>query len=254
MRSHHALKMMKKKIFTWLAALLLAEASTSVVSGATVLWSSPQSISGDADVSTSGSIILAANIGSATATTVNGVTFAAYNNTAAVPGLTDTLNLNPGAVFGNAAAPYSALSAGYQALIGSGRYTDGATLETLNLSGLSIGQSYLVQFWVNDSRGGGTSGRTLDLTAGATAVLDFNVQNVAGGLGQYVIGTFTANATTQSFDLLGSHSAGTTDSTQINGFQLRAVPEPSQALLALIGVVSVGLRRRRAVARRKIGS
>lgn len=100
-----------------------------MVLSATVLWSSPQSISGDADVSTSGSIILAANIGSATATTINGVTFAAYNNTATVPGLTDTLNLNPGAVFGNAAAPYSALSAGYQALVNAGR-----------LSGAILGQ------------------------------------------------------------------------------------------------------------------
>lgn len=253
MRSLHALKMMNKKIFTWLAVLLLAEASTSAVPGATVLWSSPQSISGDADVSTTGSVILAANIGSATATTVNGVTFAAYNSTATIPGLTDTLNLNPGAVFGNAAAPYSALSAGYQALVSSGRYTDGATLETLNLSGLTIGQSYLVQFWVNDSRGG-TSGRTLDLTAGATAVLDFNVQNVAGGLGQYVIGTFTADTTTQTFNLLGSHNAGTTDSTQLNGFQIRAVPEPSQALLAVLGVISIGLRRRRPAMRSKIRS
>lgn len=254
MRSLHALKMMNKKIFTWLAVLLLAAAGTSALPGATVLWSSPQSISGDADVSTTGSVILAANIGAATATTVNGVTFAAYNNMATIPGLTDTLNLNPGSVFGNAAAPYGALSAGYQALVSSGRYTDGATLETLNLSGLTIGQSYLVQFWVNDSRGGGTSGRTLDLTAGATAVLDLNVQNVAGGLGQYVIGTFTADAATQIFNLLGSHNAGTTDSTQLNGFQIRAVPEPSQALLAALGVVSIGLRRRRPAVRSKISS
>lgn len=130
MRSLHALKMMNKKIFTWLAVLLLAEASISAVPGATVLWSSPQSISGDADVRTTGGVILAANIGSATATTVNGVTFA-----------------------------------------------------------------------------------------------------------------------TQIFNLLGGHNAGTTGSTQLNGFQLRAVPEPSQALLAARGVVSIGLRRRRSATR-----
>lgn len=235
---------MKPQKILFFAVILLA--GISLVPAATVSWSAPQGITGDSDVSTTGILVVAANF-AGSATTINGVNFSAYSGT--ISGVSDTFDLNPGSVFGFAATPYNTLSSTYQALVNSGRYTDGATLETLNLTGLSIGQTYQVQFWVNDSRGASSGwSRTLQITAGTSTTLDYNVQNQGGGLGQYVLGSFTANATTQSFDLLGGHPSGSTSaSTQLNGFQLRNItvaPEPSVILLGGAGLL-VLLRRKR---------
>jgi hypothetical protein len=71
---------------------------------------------------------------------------------------------------------------------------------------------------------------------------------VDGGIGQYAVGTFTADSTSLSITFNGP--ALTSSQPLINGFQLRtvAVPEPSTYAMALAGLAcggSVVFRRRK---------
>jgi hypothetical protein len=113
------------------------------------------------------------------------------------------------------------------------RYVDG-TSSSLTFSGLTVGQQYAIQYWVQDSRGDVGPSRTLTLDSQAT--LDFNN---GSGVGQWAIGTFTADNT-------GSQtiSIAANESVQVNMIQLRAIPEPRASLLGGLGLLAL-LRRRR---------
>ena len=112
---------------------------------------------------------------------------------------------------------------------------------TITFTGLTIGQEYLLQYWVADYRGYGND-RALTLTGGTNtsgALRFLDSDNTYGIHGSYVIGTFTADATSQSI------IANANESTMMNAAQLRVIPEPSAALLGGLGMLAL-LRRRRA--------
>ena len=92
----------------------------------------------------------------------------------------------------------------------------------MTLGGLTKGRPYLVQVWVNDSRGpaAGTQARTQTLDG--IVEMKYNVPHANGGLGQYVIGRFTATGPTQLFTIFGDGCL------QFNAFQLRAIAGPPQ--------------------------
>ena len=69
-----------------------------------------------------------------------------------------------------------------------------------------------------------------------------NTSNSNGGLGQFAIGTFIADATgSQSITFSPSSNAGPT----LNGFQLRVVPEPSTFAMLGLGLPALLAFRRR---------
>ena len=108
---------------------------------------------------------------------------------------------------------------------------------SLTLSGLTVGQQYAIQYWVQDSRNDGVS-RTLTLDGQTT--LDYNNGSICSpGVGQWAIGNFTADNT--GFQTI---SIAANDWSEISLFQLRAIPEPSAALLGGLGMLAL-LRRRR---------
>jgi hypothetical protein len=84
------------------------------------------------------------------------------------------------------------------------------------MSGLAVGDKYQFEWWSNDSASTGPS--TTIATAGNSVTLNFNTGNNVGGLGQFAIGTFTADATSEVI----SFSPGT-GAPFINGFELRNV-------------------------------
>jgi autotransporter-associated beta strand protein len=191
-----------------------------VVQAAPIIWRAPTTISADSDIQTMGGLVYAYNA-SNTNQTVNGVTFTGVSSqTAWGTGLSLTLAASPGnnvTAFDDGGWGNFGGGAAYKAMLAGASYNGGAAA-TLTLNTLTSGHRYLSQFWVNDTRATG-SGRieTATSTGGNTITLDFNDTNAAGGLGQFAIGVFPANSTTQAFTLDGNASS------QINAIQLRDV-------------------------------
>jgi hypothetical protein len=132
---------------------------------------------------------------------------------------------------------------------------------TVTLTGLEVGMTYELQVFFMDQRNSpssppnscvGCADRFLTLTSGSNSVtLDADTGNtLAAPFGQFVLGTFTADSVTQTFDttggaLLDPFWNSPISNRQVNAWQLRVLPEPGPlAMLAAAAAVSL-LRRRR---------
>jgi hypothetical protein len=242
------------KLFIVGIALLLCVASPPLVragaEGSVITWGTPTTISGDTDVRNDGSLVAAFNM-NGNAVTVNGVPFASWT----FPFMASTTTMgnftiteSPGHLLaysnlGSASSPFSGLTSNYQTLLSSAVSSDDNNAISLTITGLTLGQHYEFQWWVNASQYNGTgSGFRTTASAPLSVSLDDNTSNAIGGVGQTVVGTFTAGDTSEIITFTG------TDSTQaptINAFQLRAVPEPSSLGLFVIGVALACIARRR---------
>ena len=244
------------------AVLAVLSAAASAASGATITWGAGQSITGNTDVSTAGSLKYAYNPGT-TSTIINGVPFVAVPTVGtAAPSAssgngdftvieTQGQHLVGGYYGGSATGTFPTLTTAYQALLGD--FVGSGFTESLQvtLGNLTAGQKYQVQVWANDSFSAGTNLSTftpesLKAVLDGTTQISTNVPNVVGGLGQYSLGTFTADATSQTF--LISAAGGSVDlygnAPVFSGMQLRAVPEPT--MLGGLALASLLTRRRRA--------
>ena len=225
--------------------------TTMASHAAVVTWGAPTGITGDSDVSTTGTLVGAFNIGGpgVANTTVNGTTFTGLaltgnNVTSGNFNLAIATAFQNSNSFGSGSAPFSSLSAPYQALLSSAG-GDGNTPFTLTMSGLVTGQTYQFEWWSNNSSVALSTSTTA--TAGNTVSVLQNTTATFGGVGQFVIGAFIADATTQQVITFGA-----TSSDVLDGFQLRnlsptaAVPEPGSALAGLLalGVCLSGLAGR----------
>ena len=109
----------------------------------------------------------------------------------------------------------------------------------MRINGLTIGAVYEFQWWFSDSRPFSTGPVTA--TTGAISVsLDPNTTDSAGGIGQYAIGTFIADATTQ--DIVFSTTG---NAVGHNAFQVRQIPEPSSGVLVAAGFLLAAVLRQR---------
>lgn len=237
------------------AAVVALAASTPHVDAANVNWGAPQGISSASDVSTNGTLVGAANLGDTgvPSATVNGVTFQSLaaplgNGSSGIFAITTVGGGsadNSGGASAN--APFTTLSAGYQTLLSS--FVGSVFSSTLSISGLIIGFQYELQVWTN--RSGITFNNEVTLTAGNSVALSANPSEMDGGLGQWVIGTFTADAATQSFTFGGDGEVR----GLVNGVQLRRLTQPSGvpdtgSTLALLGgaFAAIALLRRNLIA------
>jgi autotransporter-associated beta strand protein len=199
-----------------LVGLVLALATGA--QAASISWGVPRTISADTDVLTAGSLEYAYDLANV-AQTLNTVPFAAGNNRTNLGAGNITMSGFTGwngTTFGNTTVtPWNNLTAAYKNVLKGAAYGN-TSPATINLNNLTVGRAYLVQIWVDDSRTDG-NGRTESVTSagGRTIALDYNSTDVAGGVGQYTAGTFTADATSQSFTLTGSVSS------QLNAIQVR---------------------------------
>ena len=225
-----------------------------VAHGASITWGAPQQISGDGDVSTSGVLIGAFNVGDVgvPSTTVNGVTFQSFaapagNGTSGNFTLTSTGSFAHNTAAGSSSAPFTNLSTQYQTLLAS-RVAGVFGAMSLTMSGLIVGAQYQFQAWSNSSDT--EFDFPLRLITGSTFVdLSSNTAGAEGGLGQWVIGTFTADSVTQTINFEWGEGG------LFNAFQLRQFDQPAGvpeagSTLALLGCAVTGL----ACLRRKLAA
>ena len=177
----------------------------SQAGAATITWDTPQDISGESDVPESTEYVSVfgayGNAGGNPDLDINGVVFG--NNAT-----TNKINIT-GTIYSSFAGTYEAETQEYDDLLLVG--AAGGSVITLGTGNtLTIGQSYMVQVWAHDDRAL-AAGRLATLTSVANVVqLTMNDTGVAGGKGQWVTGTFTADATAQYINISGggAHAAG----------------------------------------------
>jgi hypothetical protein len=233
------------KLKTLSLAALAAFTLVGAANAANIIWSTPQAISSSTDVNTQGTLFTAKSTGY-NSYTVNGVLF---DTNAANISEAFVVGGQGGGGFMGGQSYIGSNDAQGQAYAGlmdfaHGNSDWGANPITITFTGLSIDQEYLIQYWVADYRtpSWANPDRTLTLTGGANTsdVLRYmDADNTYGIHGSYVIGTFKADAASQSI------IANSNASTMMQAAQLRAIPEPSAALIGGLGMLAL-LRRRRA--------
>ncbi|WP_234047370.1 hypothetical protein [Luteolibacter pohnpeiensis] len=211
---------------------------------------------------TSGTVLSAVNFAPAnsetysstnpdTAVTLSGITFTPVSTTSAASGTyftTNSSNRDSNRISNVTYDNTELYGLVYYGLITGSNSTN----MQFNLTNLTVGQSYLVQFIYSCS-----GNRPIQLAAGT-----FSVGSVAtsgtgsdGNSDVYSYGetngallltaTFTADSTTELFTML-SNTTGSNSRVTLSGFVISEIPEPSVALLGALGGLALISRRRRA--------
>jgi hypothetical protein len=229
--------MKKTLLFAAIASTIIATANA-----ANIIWQTPVTISGASDVSTTGTFFGSwapgNDYGSPNRSDdhpVNGITFAAYGTGANFGFSGVDINMDR---YNGFASPNTA-DASYNYLLTVSAFNWNQTPLTVSWDNMTPGYTYLLQAWVNDGRTGpGAFSSTF--TGGANISDPVNGgSGPVGSPGQFIVGTFVADGTTQSFTM----SPG----IMMNLLQVRtiAVPETSSFALLAVGMVALcGFRRK----------
>ena len=241
---------MKKTILC--SSLIGVFALNTYAQSSQITWSSVQYISGDSDVSTMGTLFgtwspYLENAGGGPVT-VNGVSFVANDlPDFSVPSYFTSTYTG----FGSPGTS----DANYNTLLEGAQFSDNGTGGTFSFGGLTAGNTYQVELWVEDTRNIGNR-RWENLyensygDSGTSSALTFPADGSSPDLGQYDIGTFVANSTgTETINFETWCSASGDQCAQVNLFQVRDLtpaPEPSMlALMAGGGALTLFRFRRR---------
>ncbi len=216
----------KTRINKYTVALATSTAMMASASAATIAWGEFDLDAAASEISTNGTSIEAINMVNTDdreytdTTTINGVVFTATNLFDSGEYQEDTFGVSTD----DASLDLLYLQASYDYV-------------SVTLEDLTIGNEYELQSFYGDNR----PGINFMMNVGD----GINVQATSSGSaenGAWIIGTFTADATTQNF-----HSSNN-DSTAsfLSGYQLRdisPVPEPSSTALIGLGGLALILRR-----------
>jgi hypothetical protein len=242
---------MNKPSCTAVIALAAAMALSTALHAADITWGGPTNISGDSDVSTAGSVVEAVDF--KTTTKVNNVTFTAVSVSGVnfVSGdftFTAPMPFSANNNASSATGAFSLLTTSYKDLLGTYISGFGGSFN-VTMTGLTLGDEYQFQWFRDDSVG--ASDFNTKATAGNSVSLEGDATSMVGGLGQYAIGTFVADGTTESVAFAPGNIPGS--SSAINAIQLRdvttPVPETSTWLFGAALAAVCATARRRLVAR-----
>jgi len=224
--------MSKHFLFAAIASLAMVNSA----SASAINWQTPHNISGASDVNTTGTTFgtWAPASGFAIPTTVNGVDFYGVPD---LSGFTTSFT-TPAIVFGS---PGTA-DANYNALLSNGTFSF-STSATVGWSGMTVGNTYLVELWVSDTRTGiGVESRTETFSGSGSDLSSSVAFQTAAGAGQYIVGTFVADATGAETITINGNVV-----PQLNLMQVRdlgAPPLPEPATLSLFGLGALAMLRR----------
>jgi hypothetical protein len=196
-----------------------------ITPSANVTWQTPVTISGTSDVNTNGAYFgsWAPDDVNANSLPVNGVTFQGFSD---LPGFEQGPSLDNN--YNGFGSPNTS-DPDYDALLQYAEYAnEGSEQAFFSWSGMTPGDLYLVQFWVNDGRNIGQS-RSETITGGANTSAPLSFGSDGSGPGQYIIGTFVAGTNGEETLALTAFSTGTGPDTQINLFQVRSLPFAAEA-------------------------
>jgi Right handed beta helix region len=166
----------------------------------TIAWGNPVTLSSSSDVSTAGTLLYAkyfSALPSAPATTaVNGVTFTKQSSSSAELSMSNNI-INDLSVGGG-----SVTDSDYQKILTTPWYFAGS----VTLKNLTVGLPYEIQIWVQDPRY--NTGFNTIIDGGPSLALDTITDGNQGitskGFGQFIIGRFTANATSRIITFTGN--------------------------------------------------
>jgi hypothetical protein len=224
-------------IIVGLAAVVLPLSTDA----APVTWGTPQTVVDNTDIQSAGLTGLAGvNFGAATTatTTVNNgsvdVDFAGMTGTAQVTLANNVTVEASGYNFFVAASAPAGVTGDYRTVM-TRHMGVGGGAGTITLGGLSFGTEYQIQAYITGSDPNiSTLSGSPSLTAGGG-----NNPGNNNGFGQWIVGTFIADGTTQSL----THTANTNEPV-INALTIGVIPEPGVTLLGGLGLLGL-LRRRR---------
>lgn len=244
-----------------LAGLAAALITTATSQAATMTFLSNTTVTSDAALDQPLSLFPTATLAQAvtfggsaqTVSTTGGQTinFALINaaTTANMPaGASSSTTLyNAGLQSSNALFPGTTGDAQFDAVLRSGGWhnnaSDAAQPMTVRIGGLTIGQEYLVSLFSADARSSDRSQAYHDTFSAGT----FS-GGTSGSFSQnpatMTMATFTATAEFQDIFIQETDGIGN-DDTNIAGFTLYTIPEPSSALLLGSAGLLIGFRRRR---------
>ena len=230
MKTFNPLLLLGRIVF--LALLFLFHAGTA--SAASVTWSAPKYLTADSDISTAGTLVSAyfwLGIGDSGNVTVNGVTFTGTTSVSTVgPNLTladpGDYGLSAGLPPGACCRGITSLSTNYLRLVNCAAFLDYATYFTVQLNNLVVGHIYQVQLWSCDSYYDTASTEVSDPDGNSVTLVKSESGNY-GGVGQFTIGTFTADAPSLVLTLTGVGPFSPDKGPMLNALQLRDVTSGS---------------------------
>jgi hypothetical protein len=217
------------------------------VEAATISWTAPFTVQNESSIRSGGTVHFAADFNTAAGfgagpVVINGIPFTQVG-AAGIPGrLTHTFDQGPN--FGAAAFPGGTGNTGLNNLLNSHSWDAGDPVAaTVTLEGLSVGRPYQIQVIGAVDTRACCSMRTYEPDNGAGV---FNTgTTIQRGLVQSIVGSFTADAATQSFQWRSLGNTAGNNDPSMSGLVVRLIPEPGSMLLAVAGLGFVGVTARR---------
>jgi len=193
----------------------------AVLDAANITWQTPVGISSASDVNNEGTYFGSWAPGDANANSfpVNCVTFQGYSD---LPGLS---SVNIPNNYGSFVSP-GTTNVNYNALMQVAGYGSGTNGLSVSWNGMTPGDTYLVQIWINDGRNLGGP-RWATLTGGTSTSGNVSYGSTGTGPGQFVTGVFVADASGAQTITLTPYGSGVMPNAQLNLMQVRDLTMPN---------------------------